>query len=168
METQTNTVNNYIQQVLLSRDTRTAQQMFTDLFAECITALEREPHNIQLCAEAYAIIQAYCKLGLPWQEQFTEFLHKAQLPCPKRDELCCKATKEALRKLILWNSCRKNQLLPNKQELITLVYEMITGTAGIQHNYTFADGAHRYRLYYVQKSWYWQDVHKQLTWRFKK
>ena len=56
METQTNTVNNYIQQVLLSRDTRTAQQMFTDLFAECITALEREPHNIQLCAEAYAII----------------------------------------------------------------------------------------------------------------
>ena len=121
METQTNTVNNYIQQVLLSRDTRTAQQMFTDLFAECITALEREPHNIQLCAEAYAIIQAYCKLGLPWQEQFTEFLHKAQLPCPKRDELCCKATKEALRKLILWNSCRKNPLLPNKQELITLV-----------------------------------------------
>jgi len=168
METQTNTVNNYIQQVLLSRDTRTAQQMFTDLFAECITALEREPHNIQLCADAYAIIQAYCKLGLPWQERFNDFLNHVELSYPEREELFCKPTKEALRKLILWNSCRKNPLLPNKQELITLVYEIITGTRGTQHGYTFADGTRSYRLYYVQKSWYWQDMHKQLTWKFKK
>ena len=168
METQTNTVNNYIQQVLLSRDRRTAQQMLTDLYAECITALEREPQNIQLCADAYAIIQAYCKLGLPWQEQFNTFLDKAQLPQPEQEELCCKATKEALRQLIIWNSCRKNPLLPNKQELTALVYEIITGTIATQHGYTFADGTHVYRLYYVQKSWYWQDVQKQLTWKFKK
>ena len=168
METQTNTVNNYIQQVLLSRDRRTAQQILTDLYAECITALEREPQNIQLCTAAYAIIQAYCKLGLPWQEQFNAFLDKVQLPHPEQEELCCKANKEALRQLIIWNSCRKNPLLPNKQELIALVYEMITGNTGTPHGYTFADGTHRYRLYYVQKSWYWQDVHKQLTWKLKK
>lgn len=168
MTTQPNMVNNYIQQVLLSQDTRTAQQLLTDLFTDCMNTLEQEPYNIHLCANAYTMIQVYCKLGLPWQEQFNDFLNRAQLPQPEREELCCKPTKEALRKLILWNSCRKNPLFPSKQELIELVYEIINSTADTQHGYTFADGTHDYRLYYVQKCWHWQDVQKQLTWKLTK
>lgn len=168
MTTQTTTINNYIQQVLLSQDTRTAQQMLTDLFTDCMNTLEREPQNIQQCADAYAILQAYSKLGLPWQQQFNDFLDRAELPRPELTELCCKPTKEALQKLILWHTCKKNPLLLNKQELAALVYEIVHSTAEQKYNYVFTDEKHIYRLYYAQNSWHWQDVHKQLTWKFKK
>lgn len=168
MTTHTNTVNNYIQQVLLSQDTRTAQQLLTDLFTDCMNTLEQEPHNVQRCADAYAILQAYCKLGLPWQQSFTDFLHRAELPRPEPTELCCKPTKEALQKLILWHTCKKNPLLLNKQELAALVYEIVHSTAEQKYNYVFTDEKHIYRLYYAQNSWHWQDVRKQLTWKLKK
>lgn len=168
MSIQTHTVNNYIQQVLLSQDTRTAQQMLTDLFINCMDALVQEPHSVQLCADAYAILQAYCKLGLPWQQWFTSFLEQTELPWPEPTELCCKPTKDALQKLILWNACRKNPLLPNKQELVALVYEIVHSTADKRCCYTFSDGKHRYWLYYIRPYWHWQDMQKQLVWKLKK
>ena len=168
METLHNSVHNYIQQVLLSQDTRTAEQLLTDLFLDCIITLKHEPHNIQLIATAYTIIQAYCKLGLPWQQQFTDFITQAKLPRPTLEELCCKPTKESLRKLILWNTCHKNLLQPNKEELVALVHEIIKSTSVVDHCYTFIDGIHHYRLYHIHPYWYWENIHKQLTWKLKK
>lgn len=160
-------VDNLVQQVLLSQDTRTAQQILMYLFTDCIAALEQEPQNLQLYTRAYTVIQAYCTLGLPWQPQFTAFLSQVNLPEPEQAALRCKPTRQALSQLIQWHTCRKNPLQPNKQELVQAIYEICSQPCKQRDTYMFCDGKHSYKLYYAQNIWHWQDVRKQLTWKLQ-
>lgn len=167
-------VQNLKQLILLSQDNRTACQILLDLLNPHILELEKGFHYPQLITKILTIIQASCELGVSWQEQYTicfdyfddgtileHFLNRIDTSC-----MDCTATKQNLNQLIDWKYCFQNPLLPIKQEIVQVVYQLChTKPLKSSHIYWFDDGRHRYMLYPQFDHWCWHNCPKEVTWK---
>ena len=165
-------VQNLKQLILLSQDSRTAQQMLLDMLSPCMTELEQGLCYPQLIARTLTIIQVYCEFGLAWQQQFTACfewiqdneLYQQFMAQIDHSAMQCRPSKQALAQLIQWQPCRQNPLVPIKQEVVQVVHQLCHSLPAVQRVYWFDDGRHSYRLYRQNSCWHWQDLHKQLIW----
>lgn len=165
-------VQNLKQLILLSQDSRTAQQILLDLLSPCMAELEHGFCYPQLVIKILSIIQVHCEFGLSWQEQFstcfklihTEGLYEQFMAQVNLQAMQCHPTKQSLSQLIQWNPCRKNPLLPTKQEVVQVVYLLCHTISTKPCIYHFNDEQHSYCLYWQNNRWYWKDCYKQLTW----
>ena len=165
-------VQNLKQLILLSQDSRTAQQMLLDMLSPCIAELQQGQCYPQLVAKTLTIIQVYCEFGLAWQQPFTtcfdliqdDELYRQFMAQLDYTTMQCRPAKQALAQLIQWQPCHKNPLLPLKQEVVQVVHQICHSTPAVQPMYWFNDGRHSYRLYRQNGCWYWQNLYKQLIW----
>ena len=165
-------VQNLKQLILLSQDSRTAQQMLLDMLSPCMAELEQGLCYPQLIARTLTIIQVYCEFDLPWQTQFStcfeqmhvDGLYEQFIARIDHFAMQCRPSKQALAQLIQWQPCRQSPLLPIKQEIVQAVHQLCHTAPAVQRMYWFDDGRHSCRLYWQNGCWHWQDLHKQLIW----
>lgn len=165
-------VDNLKQLILASQDNRSAQQILLDMLRYYDVLWQMNPQNYALTAQILTVIQAYYEFSLPSLPQITAFLSKLDgvntqqfLQQINVTAMQCKPTMQTLRQLLRWQSCRKNPLLPSKNELLEVVYQLCRQPAN-HTTYHFMDEKHHYCLYWQQTCWQLKDCHKQLVWQF--
>ena len=168
-------VDNLIQVVLHAQNHCSAQQVLLELLQYYYNQWQQTPQP-NIARQVLTTLQAFCELGLGWQNQFDQLLAAMQLQHLQQpfwqqidfSAMIQKPTYSNLAALLRWRSCRQNPLQPNKKELVALLHSICQTTPGKQYQYTFYSSQHIYLLYWQTEHWHLQDCSKQVTWHFCK
>ena len=164
-------VDNIKQLVLISQSTDSAEQMLLKLFRSYLSDWQtKKSDNLLEEHKLLTIIQAYTEFGLQWHGDFYLALNSLDSTQQKAffnqidfEAMQQKTTKEVLRKIIYWYSCRKNPLHPTKSEVIDVIHQICHQTK-IRSSYFFVNGPYAYHLYWQQDYWHLKNCQKDLTW----
>lgn len=165
------------QLVLLSQDTRSAENILLSMLKYKVSLLLKSPDAYTLKTDVLTIVQVLLEFDIP-AKRFQSIL--SPLPCGVSDQwkqiflqhidyraMHIKPNHQNIRKLLRWTACRKNPLALSRAELEKLIYAIVH-TPPTQTIYTFEEGQYAYALYELGMNWHLHDCKKSLTWHFEK
>lgn len=163
-------VNNVKQMVLISQSADSAERILLNLFHSYLSDLQTQNPNSLIEHKLLTIIQAYSEFGLEWHRDFFLALNGLDIAQKKTfydqidfNAMQQKATKNVLRQIIYWRSCRKNPLHPTKAEVIDVIHQ-ICHQSKVRNSYFFVHGPYAYHLYWQQDYWHLKNCQKNLVW----
>lgn len=156
--------------VLYSQDDRTAKQMLADIIHYNYLLLNEDPTSSAITLDILTAMQVFYEFELEWDDDFDSLLESLQVdPDDFKQQLNGHAmhlipSYKNLQKLFIWHDCRKNPLLPNKKEVLAVIYQICRTSPNYLITYHFDDGKHTYRLSWKKNGWELHEQNKSLTW----